>query len=469
MDVVMPQMGESIAEGTIVKWLKKPGDTVEKDEPLFEISTDKVDAEIPSPSAGVLQEILVGEGNTVEVNTVVARIAAAGEATKSAAAPPAPAAKPEPAKAAAPAPAPAPAPPAAPKPEPARAAAPPPPPAPRPAPTPAAAPAVAATQAVGSGVATLEERLKTKSSPVVRKMAAESDVDITQVPGTGIHGRVTKSDLERFVEAGTMAPAASTAPAAAPAAPAPTARPTAAPQAAPGPMVPVMGDRVEPMSVMRLKIAEHMVESRHTSAHAQTVWEIDVSNVERIRKGMGDEFLKRNGVKLTFTAFVAKATCDALKAVPIVNSSLSGTNVVYHGSINLGIAVALDWGLIVPVVKNAGDMNVSGLARGITDLAGRARSKKLLPDEVTAGTFTITNPGVYGGLFGIPIINQPQVAILGVGGIEKRPVVIDDAIAIRPMAYFSLSFDHRVIDGAVAEQFMGELKKSLTSINEAAL
>jgi 2-oxoglutarate dehydrogenase E2 component (dihydrolipoamide succinyltransferase) len=304
-------------------------------------------------------------------------------------------------------------------------------------------------------------------------MAAESDVDITQVPGTGIHGRVTKSDLERFVEAGTMAPAESTAPPAAPtapAAPAPAVRPTAAPQAAPSrSMAPAMGDRVEPMSVMRLKIAEHMVESRHTSAHAQTVWEIDVSNVERLRKDMGDEFLKRNGVKLTFTAFVAKATCDALKAVPIVNSSLSGTNVVYHGSINLGIAVALDWGLIVPVVKNAGDMNVSGLGRSITDLAGRARSKKLLPDEVTAGTFTITNPGIYGGLFGIPIINQPQVAILGVGGIEKRPVVIDDAIAIRPMAYFSLSFDHRVIDGAVAEQFMGELKKSLTSINEAAL
>jgi 2-oxoglutarate dehydrogenase E2 component (dihydrolipoamide succinyltransferase) len=298
-------------------------------------------------------------------------------------------------------------------------------------------------------------------------MAAEHQVDITQVPGTGIHGRVTKTDLERFVESGSMTPAAEAAPA--PAAPAPAGRPAAAPAAPARPLAPMMGDRVEPMSVMRLKIAEHMVESRHTSAHAQTVWEMDVSNLERIRKEMGEEFLRRNGVKLTFTAFVAKATCDALKAVPIVNSSLSGTNVVYHGAINLGIAVALDWGLIVPVIKNAGDMNVSGLARSVTDLATRARTKKLLPDEVTGGTFTITNPGIYGGLFGIPIINQPQVAILGVGGIEKRPVVIDDAIAIRPMAYFSLSFDHRVIDGAVAEQFMIELKKSLTAMNEAAL
>jgi 2-oxoglutarate dehydrogenase E2 component (dihydrolipoamide succinyltransferase) len=229
------------------------------------------------------------------------------------------------------------------------------------------------------------------------------------------------------------------------------------------------GDRVEPMSVMRLKIAEHMIESRRTSAHVQTFWEIDVSHLDRLRREHGDQFLQRNGVKLTYTAFIAKATCDALKAIPIMNSSLSGTEIVYHGAINLGIAVALDWGLIVPVIKNAGDMNISGLARSITDLAGRARSKRLSPDEVTGGTFTITNPGVYGGLFGCPIINQPQVGILGVGAVEKRPVVIDDAIAIRPMNYLSLSFDHRVIDGATAEQFMGELKKSLLAINESAL
>lgn len=454
MDVVMPQMGESIAEGTIVKWLKKPGDVVEKDEPLFEISTDKVDAEIPSPSSGVLQEILVGEGNTVEVNSIVARIVAAGEGAK----PAPPAAAPAPPKAAAPPPAPSPAPAAsAPK------AAPSPPSSP-PRPTPVAAPP-APTPAVSSGVATLEERVQTKSSPLVRKMAAEHQVDITHVSGSGIHGRVTKSDLERHLDAATVI--AASAPATAPAAP--TARPSPAPASTAPRPAPKMGDRVEPMSVMRLKIAEHMVESRHTSAHAQTVWEIDVSNLDRLRKEVGAEFLNRNGAKLTFTAFVAKATCDALKAVPLVNSSLHGTDLHYHGSINLGIAVALDWGLIVPVIKNAGDMNVSGLAKSIADLANRARTKKLSPDEVTGGTFTITNPGIYGGLFGIPIINQPQVAILGVGGVEKRPVVIDDAIAIRPMAYFSLSFDHRVVDGAVAEQFMGELKKSLVGFNEAAL
>jgi 2-oxoglutarate dehydrogenase E2 component (dihydrolipoamide succinyltransferase) len=479
MDVVMPQMGESIAEGTIVKWLKKPGDAVEKDEPLFEISTDKVDAEIPSPGSGTLQEILVPEGNTVEVNTVVARIAAAG-AEKSAAGPaPAPATakpaaetKPTPTPAAEPT-----------RPEPAKPSVPsptapkaPPAPAPKspPSPPPSPTPGVrGAREPVGaSGVATLEDRVRTKSSPLVRKMAAEHDADITQMHGTGIHGRVTKQDFERHLEA--IEAAASAAPAeSAPPQAAPAARP-APPRTAPAPApartyAPMAGDRVEPMSVMRLKIAEHMIESRRTSAHVQTFWEIDVSHLDRLRREHGDQFLQRNGVKLTYTAFIAKATCDALKAIPIMNSSLSGTEIVYHGAINLGIAVALDWGLIVPVIKNAGDMNISGLARSITDLAGRARSKRLSPDEVTGGTFTITNPGVYGGLFGCPIINQPQVGILGVGAVEKRPVVIDDAIAIRPMNYLSLSFDHRVIDGATAEQFMGELKKSLLAINESAL
>jgi 2-oxoglutarate dehydrogenase E2 component (dihydrolipoamide succinyltransferase) len=230
-----------------------------------------------------------------------------------------------------------------------------------------------------------------------------------------------------------------------------------------------MGDRVEPMSVMRLKIAEHMVDSRRTSAHVQTFWEMDVSHLARLRKSHGDDFLARNGVKLSFTTFFAKATCDALKAVPIVNASIEGSSVHYHGSVNLGIAVSLDWGLIVPVIKGAGDMNMGGLAKSIADLAGRARSKKLSPAEVTGGTFTITNPGIYGGLFGAPIINQPQSAILGLGAIEKRPVVVDDAIAIREMSYISLSFDHRLIDGSVAEEFMGELKNSLTSIDAASL
>ena len=428
MDVIMPQMGESIAEGTIVKWLKKPGDAVEKDEPLFEISTDKVDAEIPAPETGVLTEILVSEGNTVEVNTVVAKIGGEGAAAVSTAAP---------------AEAPAPAPAATPPPAPAPAA-----PVPAPAPTPAPAPA-----ADGGGIATLEDRVKTKSSPLVRKMAAEHGVDLTQVEGSGIHGRVTKQDMQAVLS-GAAPVAAPAAPAAIPAVPAAAAP---IPPAAPPPAT-----RARTSSRTRRSAGQ-------TSAHVQTFWEIDVANLAEIRAQAGDEFLARNGVKLSYTAFIAKATCDALKAVPIVNASISGSDVLYHGMVNLGIAVALEWGLIVPVVKNAGDMNLAGLSKSITDLAGRARSKKLSPDEVTGGTFTITNPGIFGGLFGCPIINQPQAAILGVGAIEKRPVVIDDAIAIRPMMYLSLSFDHRLIDGSVAEQFMGEIKKSLAAMTVAAL
>jgi 2-oxoglutarate dehydrogenase E2 component (dihydrolipoamide succinyltransferase) len=434
MDVIMPQMGESIAEGTIVKWLKQAGDRVEKDEPLFEISTDKVDAEIPSPADGVLTEILVGEGNTVEVNTVVARI---GEAGTAGVAVKAAESAPEVAE-------------------------------------PAAAPAAPVATAAPGGEKTVEERVRTRSSPLVRRMASEHGVDLSQVPGTGIHGRVTKSDLEAYLDR------AATAPAGAPAetAPAPavgTAPPRIAPAAAPSggfpapPFPPTPGDRVEPMSIMRMKIAEHMVESRRTSAHVQTFWEVDVAHLARLRSEHGDSFLHRNGVKLSYTTFFAKAACDALKAFPVVNASVSGTDIHYHPSVHLGIAVALDWGLIVPVIKNAGDMNLGGLAKSIADLAGRARSKKLSPDEVTGGTFTITNPGIYGGLAGCPIINQPQSAILGLGAIEKRPVVIGDAIAIRPMCYLSLSFDHRLIDGAVAEQFMAELKSSLTEMDEGSL
>ena len=456
MDVVMPQMGESIAEGTIVKWLKKPGDRVEKDEPLFEISTDKVDAEIPSPADGVLAEIVVPEGTTVAVNSVVAKISGAG-AGSAASAPATPAeAKAE--LAAAPATAPAPAPaatPAAPK----AAAAPPAAPRPAPAPVPVAS---------AGAVATLEERLHVRSSPLVRKMAAEHGLDITQIEGTGIQGRVTKVDVEQYLdrlEKGGAPAAAAPAPAPARAAAAPAAP---AAHAAPRP-APAMGDRVEAMTVMRLKIAEHMVESRRTSAHVQTFWEVDVTHLAKLRERNGEEFLRRNGVKLSYTVFFAKATCDALKAVPIVNASIEGGNVHYHGGVNLGMAVALDWGLIVPVVKGAGDMNLGGLAKSIADLAGRARSKKLSPDEVTGGTFTITNPGVFGGLFGAPIINQPQSAILGIGAVEKRPVVVDDAIAIRQMAYLSLSFDHRLIDGSVAETFMGEMKASLMAMGEASL
>jgi 2-oxoglutarate dehydrogenase E2 component (dihydrolipoamide succinyltransferase) len=301
-------------------------------------------------------------------------------------------------------------------------------------------------------------------------MAAEHGVDITQIEGTGIHGRVTKQDMDAYLdqmERGVATVAASTP--ARTQTEAPSRAPAVRTPVAPTMMVPAATDRVEPMSVMRMKIAEHMIESRRTSAHVQTFWEIDVSNLAKLRAEHGDEFQQRNGVKLSYTAFIAKAVCDALKAHPIVNASISGTDIHYHGAINVGIAVSLDWGLIVPVIKGAGDMNLGGIAKSIADLAARARSKKLSPAEVTGGTFTITNPGIYGGLMGAPIINQPQVAILGVGAIEKRPVVVDDAIAIRPMCYLSLSFDHRLIDGSVAEQFMASMKESMVGMSAAAI
>ena len=451
-EVVMPQMGESIAEGTITKWLKKVGERVERDEPLFEISTDKVDAEIPSPAAGTLTEVRFKEGDTVEVNTVVALLDGNGAATAEA-----PAAKVAEEKPAQPA-----APPPPPQPQP-QAAEPPPPPPVQAKPAPPPPPPPSAEKKDGNA-ATAEELRRTKSSPLVRKIAQEHGVDISRLEGTGLSGRVTKNDILSFIESGaTPAPAAQ--PAAAPSAPSPAPSPAYEP-AAPPPPRPQVGDRVEPMSVMRKKIAEHMVLSRRTSAHVTTVYEIDMTRVARLRDKHRDEFYQRTGTKLTFMPFIFEAVNKGLRKFPIFNAQVSGEQIIYKQDINLGMAVALDWGLIVPVIKRADDLSISGLARAANDLADRARTKQLKPDEVTGGTFTITNPGVFGGLFGTPIINQPQLAILGVGKIEKRAKVLttadgDDFIGIRWMAYFALSFDHRVIDGADAERFLAFVKEQL--------
>ena len=464
-EVVMPQMGESIAEGTITKWLKKVGERVERDEPLFEISTDKVDAEIPSPAAGTLTEILFNEGDTVEVNKVVAVLDGDGAGTgaaPAATAPSAPAPAPAPSAPAPSAPAPSvaeqstPAPAVAEQSPPQQAAPVKPPPPPAPAPP-----------AASDADATVDDLRRTKSSPLVRKIAQEHNVDISKLEGTGLSGRVTKNDILSFIESG--APAA--APAAKPA-PAPAAAPTTAAPAqpaelpAPPPPKPQMGDRVEQMSVMRKKIAEHMVLSRRTSAHVTTVYEIDMTRVAKLREQHRDTFYERTGTKLTFMPFIFEAVNKGLRKFPIFNAQVSGEQIIYKQDINLGMAVALDWGLIVPVIKRADDLSISGLARAANDLADRARTKQLKPDEVTGGTFTITNPGVFGGLFGTPIINQPQLAILGVGKIEKRPKVLtspdgDDFLAIRWMAYFALSFDHRVIDGSDAERFLAFVKDQL--------
>lgn len=475
-EVVMPQMGESIAEGTITKWLKKVGDRVERDEPLFEISTDKVDAEIPSPAAGTLTEVRFQEGDTVEVNKVVAVLdgggAAASESTPPATV--AEAAKPE-AVPVAPAPStppPAPTPPPAQPPAPTRAEAPQPEPsraaaqaaaADSPSAQSKAAPAPAPTAGNGSSTKTAEELRKTKSSPLVRKIAQEHGVDIAKLDGTGLSGRVTKNDILSFIESGAPAPARAAAPAPA----APAYEPAPAPAIKPG-----EGDRVESMTVMRKKIAEHMVQSRRTSAHVTSVYEIDMTAVAKLRDQHKDSFLERTGTKLTFMPFIFQAVNKALRKFPIFNAQVSGDQIIYKRDINLGMAVALDWGLIVPVIKRADDLSISGLARAANDLADRARTKQLKPDEVAGGTFTITNPGVFGGLFGTPIINQPQLAILGVGKIEKRAKVItsadgDDYIGIRWMAYFALSFDHRVIDGADAERFLAYLKEVLESADYA--
>ncbi len=427
-DVVMPQMGESIAEGTIVRWIKKVGDAVERDEPLFEISTDKVDAEIPSPVAGVVAEIRAKEGDTVPVNFVVAVIGVAGDV----------AAKP-PAQAAAPPPKPVPAP-AAVKPvvvgaEPARAL------------------QGGASSAATHGDQSLEDIIRQRSSPLVRKIAKEHNVDITKISGTGIAGRVTKDDILGFI-AGTSPRARAQAPSV------PVAQPPARPAPAGGASGAGHAGKTVPMSVMRKKIAEHMVVSRRTSAHVHSVFEVNFSRVAEVRERKKAEF-EQSGAKLTYLTFIMKAVVDALHAVPVVNASVDGDNIIYHEAVNIGIAVALDWGLIVPVVKDADEKNLLGLSRAISDLANRARSKQLKPDEVSGGTFTITNPGTFGALFGMPIINQPQVAILGVGQIEKRTIVVGDAIAIRPMGYLSLGYDHRIIDGAVADEFMSHVKHTL--------
>jgi pyruvate dehydrogenase E2 component (dihydrolipoamide acetyltransferase) len=455
--VVMPQMGESIAEGTIVRWLKKVGDAVDRDEPLFEISTDKVDAEIPSPAAGVLTEITAHEGETVAVNSVVASIAAAGETLRSAetttvAPKTAQPVAPQPTglggeggprkgaeKAAAS---------TQPQADGAGKAAP---------------PGVQQPRANGSGgQAPTEDARRQKSSPLVRRIAREHNVDITQIPGSGIGGRVTKHDILGFIESGAPEPGA----------PAVVGQVPSNREAKRGGPV-ITGDRpakpgdrvdVQPLSVMRKKIAEHMVLSRRTSAHVHSVFHVNFSTIEKIRQQKKADY-ERVGARLTYMAFIAKAVIDALRRFPIVNASIDGDNVVYKRDINLGIAVALDSGLIVPVLKHADEKNLLGLSRGIADLAERARARQLKPDEVHDGTFTITNPGQFGAQFGMPIINQPQVAILGVGTIEKRPVVVDDAIAIRTMAYLTLGFDHRLIDGAVADEFMAFVKNQLENFD----
>ena len=449
VDIIMPQMGESIAEGTLSKWLKKVGDEVKRDEPIFEISTDKVDAEIPAPAAGVLAEIIVKEGETVAVQTVVARLEtekAAAVSKSEQPAPTAPAAQPATGaanKEASPAP----------QREVTAGAAP-----PRQQRT---APVVAAPH-TGNGNS-FEDRIRTKSSPLVRKIAAEHGVNISSLQGSGVAGRVTKRDILGFIESGA------TAPAGIPSRPGVGAPTHALPLPEPWP-----GDVVEPMTKMRALISEHMVASRHTAAHVTSFIEIDFTRVARIRAKKRAEFEAATGQKLTYMPFIIKAVTEGLKAFPVMNSSVAGNNVIYRKQINIGIAVALDWGLIVPVIKRADDLSISGITRALNDLAGRARSKKLSPDEVQEGTFTITNPGVFGSLMGTPIINQPQVAILGVGAIEKRPKVLtgndgEDVIAIRTCAYFSISFDHRTIDGAIADQFLAFLKKTIETFPETGL
>ena len=459
-NVVMPQMGESIAEGTIVRWIKKVGDSVDRDEPLFEISTDKVDAEIPSPSAGVLTEIKVKEGETVPVNSVVAVIgpsagsgqapsagsgqapgdstaASGGNGKRASAVPAAAVGQPETS-------------------------------APssgtavddRTAVSEARPSAGAAPGGSAEGAALSKEELRRqKSSPLVRRIAKEHNVDIQQIQGTGISGRVTKNDILGFIESGGPSAARGGAPAAQQGRTLPTPGPAYRP-----------GENVEivPMSVMRKKIAEHMVLSAHTSPHVYSVYEVNFGRVTALRQKHKAAY-EAAGANLTFTGFIAKAVVDGLRQFPMVNASIDGDNIVYKKDINLGIAVALENGLIVPVIRKADERNLLGLSRGINDLAARARSKKLNPDEVQGGTFTITNPGIFGALYGLPLINQPQVAILGVGTIEKRAVVIDDAIAIRPMCNLSLGYDHRLIDGADAGRFLAYIKERLENFDEGWL
>jgi pyruvate dehydrogenase E2 component (dihydrolipoyllysine-residue acetyltransferase) len=429
IDVVMPQMGESIVEGTLTRWLKKAGDRVERDEPLFEISTDKVDTEIPAPGAGTLSEVLVEEGKTVAINTVVARIDEAGDGKAAA-----PKKEPVPEKAKVVAEVKE----EAPKPEPMVKAGP-------ATPSPASAAPAAAESEESSG----------PLSPLVRRMARESNIDLAKVKGTGAGGRITKQDVEAHLASRSTQPAAqpSAPPAAAPSAPQPA--PSTPPAAT---RVDAPRTRIEPMSVMRAKIAEHMTLSKRTSAHVTTVHKMDITKVARVRDRQKADFQARHGFGLTYLPFVVRAACEALRQFPILNGSIDGNNIVYHNDINIGIAVALDNGLIVPVIRNADEKNVVGLQRSIVDLAARARSKQLRPDDVQGGTFSITNFGSFGSIFATPVINQPQVAILGVGAVEKTPVVIDDAIAIRSICHLALTFDHRLIDGALADQFCQKVK-----------
>ena len=429
-DIVMPQMGESIFEGTITKWLKKPGDKVQRDEPLFEISTDKVDAEIPAPASGVLQDIKVAEGATVQVNTVVGTISADGEGAsgKAAATPPA---KKEsaPAKAAAPA--------SEPKAE-----------------APSASALPAQTQA------SHEEEDHARSSPLVRKIAREHNINLAQVPGTGLGGRITKQDITVFLER-SSGPTGSTSST-------PPPPPAKSDGGSPAPSIP--GDLV-PMNHMRKIIAQRMIESRRTSAHVHCMFEVDITRIVQLRNKNKSAFEKRNGARLTFMPFFSRAAIITLQQFPIVNASIEGESIRYHRHVNLGIAVALDWGLIVPVLKNADDLNFLGLQRGISDLGERARGKKLKPEEVEGSTFTITNPGQFGAVFGLPIMNQPNSAIMGVGGITKAPMVVtdddgNDSIAIRSVVHLTLGYDHRLIDGAVADQFMAQVKKTLENWTE---
>ena len=429
--IVMPQMGESIAEGTIVRWMKKIGETVDRDEPLFEISTDQVDAEIPSPAAGVLSEIKVQEGETVAVNAVVGTIEdaeavaskggtagaaeAAGAAHASQSTQPQPDGSPTVSAPAAP------------------------------SKQPPAGKALARRANGSEPAATQTDVRRQRSSPLVRRIAKDHNVDISQIHGSGIGGRVTKHDILEYIDSGSGTR-----------------------DSGPGtPDSPRDVERVEikPLSVMRKKIAEHMILSRRTSAHVHSVFHVNFSTVDRIRRQKRADY-EKVGAKLTYMAFITKAVIDALRRHPIVNASLDGENIIYKKDINIGIAVALESGLIVPVVKHADEKNMLGLARAIADVADRARRKQLSPDEVHGGTFTITNPGQFGSQFGMPIINQPQVAILGVGVIEKRPVVIDDAIGIRTMAYLTLGYDHRLVDGAVGDQFMADIKEQLENFDE---
>jgi pyruvate dehydrogenase E2 component (dihydrolipoamide acetyltransferase) len=467
IDVIMPQMGESIAEGTLSRWMKKVGDEVKRDEPMFEISTDKVDAEIPAPNAGVLVEILVQEGQTVAVQTVVARI----ETEKGAAAPVA-AATPAPAAPAAPAPV-APAPVAAAPVAPAAPAAP----APRPAPAspPAHAPVPVAT--ASNGPESAEDRLRRRSTPLVRKMAAEHGIDITGLSGSGLAGRVTKQDLLGAI--GGTTPEAATTPgpvhAAAPAAALPASRPAAAPAPSVGaPAVEAWeGDRVMPWSRIRKLTADHMIMSRRVSAHVNSFFEIDYTHIAQLRAKKKKEYTER-GVNLTYLAFITKAIAENLRKHPGINAAVSGEATILRRDVNIGIAVALDWGLIVPVIKHADELSLLGMARAINDLGERARGKKLTPDEVQKGTFTITNPGVFGSYVGTPVINQPQVAILGVGAIEKRPAVVTlpdgtDTIAIRTRGMLAMAYDHRVVDGADADRFLADVKHMLQHFPESAV